>query len=111
MSRYNKAKIFKNDEDFYSSIIENRDINSIVQMETVILHHPDLQQRRVISTNTHIWKYGDRLYKLANQYYGDPELWWIIAWYNAYPTEVNIPIGAKLYIPLSLEQIVQVLGL
>ena len=55
--------------------------------------------------------YGDRLENLANQYYGDPELWWIIAWYNSYPTEANVPVGAALSIPLSLEQIIQVLGL
>ena len=30
----------------------------------------------------HIWKTGDRYYKLADQYYKDPSLWWIIAWFN-----------------------------
>jgi len=111
MSRYNKTKTFENNESFYSSLLEERDLNSVLQMETVILHHPTVEQRRLLKTNRHIWKYGDRLYNLANQYYSNPEHWWIIAWYNGYPTEANIPIGAVLYIPLSLEQVIEVLGL
>ena len=111
MSRYGKSKIVDNKEDFYSEILEERDIKSIMQMETVMLHNPTVSERRQIRTNVHIWKYSDRYYKLANQYYGDPELWWIIAWYNSYPTEANVPVGAALSIPLSLEQIIQVLGL
>ncbi len=63
-----------------------------------------------IRTNSHVWKYGDRYYKLANTYYGDPQLWWIIAWYNGYPTEVNVKIGDVLEIPLNFEQIIEVLG-
>ena len=111
MSRYGKAKIVDNKEDFYSPILEERDIKTVVQMETVMLHNPTVAERTRIRTNRHVWKYGDRYYNLANQYYGDPELWWIIAWYNGYPTEANVPIGAVLSIPLSLEQIIQVLEL
>ena len=58
-----------------------------------------------------MWKYGDRLYNLAHQYYGNAEFWWIIAWYNGYPTEASIRNGAIIEIPLSLEEVTVALGL
>ena len=105
MSRYGKTKIVDNKEDFYSPILEERDIKSIVQMETVMLHNPTIAERRQIRTNTHIWKYSDRYYKLANQYYGDSELWWIIAWYNLRPLETDFRPGDVVIIPTPLESI------
>ena len=45
---------------------------------------------------------GDRLDLLANQYYGDPKLWWFIARANNLKFN-NIPIGTTLRIPSSIE--------
>jgi len=110
MSRYGNAKIVNNDSNFYSSLVESRDLKSIKQMQTILIKNPEIFERINLKTDTHIWKYGDRFYNLANQYYNDPKLWWIIAWYNGYPTEANVKIGDTLDIPLNLEQIVRVLG-
>ena len=41
---------------------------------------------------------GDRLDLLANQFYGDVNLWWYIAKANGL-TFMNIPIGTSLRIP------------
>ena len=30
----------------------------------------------------HTWKNGDKLYKLANKYYGTYDLWWVLALVN-----------------------------
>ena len=62
-----------------------------------------------MNTTLHIWKYGDRLYKLANKYYGDSRYWWVIAWWNSFPTEASITLGTPLRIPLNLEQALIVL--
>ena len=40
---------------------------------------------------------GDRLDNLANQYYGDPSLWWFIAQTNNLST-MNVPKGTSLRI-------------
>lgn len=70
-----------------------------------------MMERSSLAIDTHIWKYGDRFYNLANKYYGNPELWWIIAWYNGYPTEAHIRKGDVLDIPIDLEQVSTALGL
>jgi len=110
MSRYGSSNVTNNDSDFYSPLAEKRGLKAIQHFQTVVVHNPQIFERMQIRTNSHVWKYGDRYYKLANTYYGDPQLWWIIAWYNGYPTEVNVKIGDVLEIPLNFEQIIEVLG-
>ena len=43
---------------------------------------------------------GDRCDGLAQQFYGDPHLWWFIAKINGLTT-MNIPAGTSLRIPIS----------
>ena len=45
---------------------------------------------------------GDRCDNLANQFYGDPNLWWFIARVNNLKTN-NIPAGTSLRIPVDTE--------
>ena len=109
MSRYTNIPIANNKSDFYSPLAQKRGLKAIQQMNTVVLKNPQIFERIGLATDTHIWKYGDRFYKLAHTYYNDPQLWWIIAWYNGYPTEANAKIGDVLDIPLNLEEIIRVL--
>jgi nucleoid-associated protein YgaU len=111
VSRYTNATRTNNDSDFYSPLTQKRGLKSIRQMQTVVIKNPQIFERIALSTDTHIWKYGDRFYKLAFNYYGDPNLWWVIAWYNGYPTEANVKLGDVLEIPLNLEETIQALGL
>ena len=110
MSRYGSSNVTNNDSDFYSPLAEKRGLKAIQHFQTVVIHNPQIFERMQIRTNSHVWKYGDRYYKLANTYYGDPQLWWIIAWYNGYPTEVSVKIGDVLEIPLNFEQIIEGVG-
>jgi len=50
------------------------------------------------------------LYKLANQYYGEPRYWWVIAWYNGLPAETEIENGSVIYIPVNVANALKVLG-
>ena len=81
-----------------------------MQYVTPILANPTVLQRASLVSNVHIWSYGDRLYKLAATYYGDTRYWWVIAWYNGFPTEADIETGTVLTIPLNLEDTLKVLG-
>lgn len=61
-------------------------------------------QRRTITEVDHIWKTGDRYYKLAERYYGRPQYWWAIALYNNKPTEGHVKLGDAIKVPLPLEK-------
>ena len=110
MSRYTNITVANNDSDFYSPLAQKRGLKSIQHMQTVVLKNPEIFERINLATDTHVWKYGDRFYKLAHTYYNDSQLWWIIAWYNGYPTEANVKVGDVLDIPLNLEEIIKTLG-
>ena len=54
---------------------------------------------------------GDRLDLLANQYYGDPKLWWTIGWFNGKPTEATLKPGDVIYIPRPVSKLLTFLGM
>jgi nucleoid-associated protein YgaU len=99
-----------NDIDFYRELRERRGVKQIEHFSTPRLRNPTIGDRIALRTSTHIWKYGDRFYNLAYQYYGDARYWWVIAWYNGIPTEAETNTGDVLEIPLDLEKALIVLG-
>lgn len=99
-----------NDIDFYRELRERRGVKEIKHLSTPKLRHPLLGDRVQIKTSTHIWKYGDRFYNLAHQYYGDTRYWWVIAWWNGIPTEAEANTGDVLEIPLDLQKALVALG-
>jgi len=64
-----------------------------------------------LNLTSHIWKMGDRYYKLAHAYYNDPELWWVIARFNEKPTEAHLELGDVITIPLPIEKVLSFWGL
>ena len=110
MSRYVNDKIITDDSEYYNFLRKKRKIKAIQYYGTKKMKHPSVKDRAKLMSNNHIWKYGDRFYNLAHSYYGDPSLWWVIAWYNAIPTESDIKIGDVIRIPLNAENVLTVLG-
>ena len=108
MGRYNKYRVLNNASEYYAPL--RRGIKNLRHYETPRLHNPTIAQRMSLTTNTHIWKYGDRLYNLADQYYGDSRYWWVIAWYNGFGAEADIYNGALIRIPLNIADALKVLG-
>jgi len=110
MGRYDKYRILTNASEYYASLREGRNAKFIRHYETPTLNNPTVAQRRQVVTVKHIWKYGDRLYNLADQYYNDTRYWWVIAWYNGYGLEGDIRNGAIIHIPVNLESALRALG-
>ena len=108
-SRYNKTQKLSNHSAYYRFLRKKRHVRNIIQYATPKLYMPGPMARASLRVDTHIWKYGDRFYNLASQYYGDVRFWWVIAWYNGYPTEADVPTGARLAIPVNLEEALKVL--
>jgi len=110
MPRYKSSRIVINDSEFYKFLRDKRGLKKVKHYNTPIIYNPTVADRNAIDTVTHVWSYGDRYYKLAAQYYGAPEYWWVIAWWNGRPTEATIQNGTAIQIPLVLENALQIMG-
>ncbi len=110
MSRYNSETPMVNESEYYDFLKKKRGLKKIVQFGTPVMFHPGLVSRTLLTTTSYVWATGDHFYKLAHTYYGDSRFWWVIAWYNGYPTEADIKKGALIEIPSNLEDGLRVLG-
>jgi len=106
-SRYDKTKTFINRDETYREVFEDRGVNDISQYRMRRIRSLTMAQKRTIITTSHVWKSGDKYYKLAHKYYGDPTYWWVIAQFNFAPTEAHLYEGRVLKIPISLEEILR----
>ena len=104
-------EIFNNLDEKYDSILEKRGLLLIKQYTTKEITYPTDDEMRDIAMIKHIWKVGDKWWKLSQIHYGDPELWWIIAWFNQKPTESHCKNGDLILIPFPLENLYGYFGL
>ena len=81
----------------------NAEADDAMQYSTPTLKRISAMQKLTLSEVRHLWKTGDRYYKLADTYYGRPELWWAIALYNEKPTEAHISFGDTIRVPMPIE--------
>lgn len=98
MNRYQKIKKIRN---------ENQFVGSLGDLYYRTTYYPEIEpQESDIYVET---EFGDRLDLLANQFYGDVTLYWIISAAN--PNSLNFgslfpPVGAQLRIPTNINGIV-----
>ena len=106
-SRYNNRTIFRNDHESYESLLEDRGVPFVRQYGTDRMTYPTMGEIASFSSMQHIWKVGDKFYKLAIQYYGEAQYWWVIALYNKAPTESSFQVGDMVDIPVPLEKVLR----
>ena len=106
-SRNVKRRIFRNRHRNYIDVFKRKKKAGLVQWTTPRFRQISPVSRRSIFEISHVWKTGDRFYKLAHQYYNYSEYWWVIAWYNKRPTDAHYNLGDKVFIPKPLEKILR----
>lgn len=104
--RYDNRIIFKNRSEIYEKTFRERDVKLIRHFNTPQYSFPTVEETQGLTSVQHIWVVGDRFFKLASYYYGIPEYWWVIAFYNQKPTEADVTLGDPIYVPLPLEKVV-----
>ena len=104
-SRYDNRIIAKNSDEAYKDLFDKRGVRFIRQYRTGVLRHPSGLDVMSLNMVGHTWTVGDRYYKLAQQHYGDPTYWWVIAWFNQAPTEAHLNLGDPIQIPSPLERV------
>lgn len=105
--RYDNKLTLINNNIRYRNKFLKKGVNFIEYQQVPDIRLPPASDLDII---THTWVSGDRLYKLASKYYGDPELWWVIAFYNAKPTESYYSYGSIVEIPLPLDRVLEQMG-
>jgi nucleoid-associated protein YgaU len=105
--RYNNREIFRNESETYENVFEKRHIPYVRQYGTPVITTPTVGQIMEFSNIDHMWKVGDRFWKLSMHYYGTADYWWVIAVYNKTPTEAHVRNGRILTIPLPLERVLR----
>jgi hypothetical protein len=109
--RFSTRRIVINDLEMYGSMLKKRGLKKIYQYETPTIYHPTADEMESLNLEAHRWTVGDRFYKLADEYYNNPRLWWVIAQFNKTPTESHVGLGDLVYIPLPLDEIMRLYGL
>jgi nucleoid-associated protein YgaU len=109
--RYKNQQIFVNINEAYKRYLKKtRGMENIKQYDTPVFRHPTIEEIKTLNVVSHIWKTGDRYFKLADQYYDDPEMWWVIALYNQKPTEFQLKLGDIVFVPTPLESVLFYIG-
>ena len=113
ISRYKRTNIIDNsDLDYkkeFASTFKER--TSIQHLETSMLEYPPSEDIKSFGYINHFWTMGDKYYKLAQQYYGEPEYWWVIAWFNKKPTEHHVALGDLIKVPTPLNDVLDSMGI
>tara|TARA_Y100000034_G_C6831881_1_gene375568 strand:+ start:693 stop:1046 length:354 start_codon:yes stop_codon:yes gene_type:complete len=103
--RYDNRFVFVNNSPIYADQFTNRNIRKVNQFSTPEFKSLEADDIMSLETRTHIWKMGDKFYKLAADAYGSPRLWWIIPWFNQKPLESDFKPGDVLEIPFPLSSV------
>ena len=111
INRDDLRPVLKNSARIYKNIFKDRNIPFVDQYATNSLRYPTSLEMRELDIVQHMWTVGDRYWKLSTKFYGSPEYWWIIAWFNQKPTEGHVSIGDIVLIPNPLEDILGMYGL
>jgi len=113
-SRYNRTEIQNlSDLDYKKVYKEKFDSNRkqyLRKLQTINIDYPTFGDLLDIDYENYVWTLGDRYYKLSANFYGDPNYWWVIAWFNKKPTESHLKIGDVIRIPKSLGEILTAMG-
>lgn len=107
MSRYEDRNEYVVDVSDREELLKQRGVKSLRFYSTPEFEKLTANDYAEIHEIRHVWKIGDRYYKLADKYYGDTQYWWVIAKYNERPTESHISLGEVISIPQPLEVMVE----
>lgn len=59
--------------------------------------------RSMVNETLYVIQANDNWYKIAHRFYGNKDMWYIIAWYNKIPSDTLLKTGETLTIPASPE--------
>ena len=109
-NRYARRGKRTNRQKLYEEVLENRNVKQIVQYTTPKFPTITPSMRSQLVRRKYVWKLGDSYQRLAEAFYGDPQLWWVLAWYNGKPTDALVRIGDTIRVPQPLDTVLEFFG-
>ena len=106
----NKGTVELTKRDMFKQLKTLRNLDDVSLLSTSSFNRisdTDLEDMEYVS---YTWSRGDRFYKLANDFYDNPEFWWVIALFNNAPTEQHLSIGEEIFVPPNPEIVADLLG-
>ena len=104
--RYEDSVLVNNNNEIYENFLKDRNLVKINQYNTQRLNYPSDEQLQDIDIIQHVWSSNDKLWRLSERYYDDPSYWWVIAFFNKKPCELDIESGEVILIPQPLDRII-----
>jgi len=113
ISRYKRTNVITNDDSSHKKVFATnfKERFELQHFETLDLKYPEFEDITSFGYINHLWTMGDKYYKLSQQYYGEAEYWWVIAWFNKKPTEHHVALGDIVKIPTPLNDVLTSIGL
>ena len=111
MPRHGSEDTFVNEHEFYEEFFENRGLTKITHYRPPRLPPITPRVASKFTRERYIFKLGDRYHNIASRFYGDPKLWWAIAWFNGKPTEASLKAGDVIYIPRPIGRLMTFLSM
>jgi len=109
-SRFSNRQRIINAGSPYKELLKQKGLTYFDQYATMPMRAITNELVRNIPTENYTWEYSDTYQKIAARYYGDPEMWWVIAWFNQKPAEFLLNVGDIIIIPLELVDILRFYG-
>ena len=101
VSKYRKLSLA--DKSLREDLFLRRNESSNYMLEGLKLNEISNEAYDQLEIKTKIYGLGDKFYKYSYEFYGTPEYWWLIAWFNPEkPTDLHCRLGDIIYIPLPL---------
>jgi hypothetical protein len=111
VSRYKKDELIKNNDEDYKKVFSSRFGSlGLIQRSTNTIKRPTETELLEVDFFADTWGLGKRLYKYADQYYGDSQYWWIIALFNNIGSESDLNVGDLIKIPTPLDKMLNLYG-
>ena len=101
----NTRKLVNKDE-IYDNFFQKTGATSIEHIGLAFFgDSKDYQFLKKIRKINHIFSVGDSLSKISHKHYGDARYWWLLAWFNAKPTDFHCEVGDIIEVPVPLEEV------
>ena len=100
-----------NKNEMFKQISDRRILEEITILSANEFRPVSEEFKDSLSYYEHEWRRGDKFYKLAYDFYGNIDYWWIIPLFNNKPTEFHYKAGDMVLVPIEIELLLSEYGL